>query len=742
MIHPAAQPYPARPYHDTKPSLPPPQPNPFSPSPAAAAMHPPPATVVIETPAFPQPYYLHPPAPPVAVPVIHPNPEQQKINTLFVSGLPDDVKPREIHNLFRRRQGFDSCQLKYTGRGDQVVAFATFFNHQSAMAAMTALNGVVFDPETGATLHIELARSNSRKRPRGGGAYGVIDKRVKVTDDDQDLWSNDGEGGSDEPLGTENDNSSNKGALAAAQSGGVVDKLDSDQAASSSVNLKVNNERIRPLVEGYWEPEKPTSGDIPPCSTLFIANLGPTCTEEELKQVLSEYPGFHTIKMRGRGGMPVAFADFAVLKFLMERNGIIALHGQVTVGTLILQDCAVGLLFALLPVLGGTSGVLQGVTSMAKLLIVLLAFLAVLSMLSRTFVPWFFKLMNGLSNQTQTGELYQLASVAFCLLVAWSTKLQALALSGNVDTPHHFTSKPIISVCSDKLGLSLELGSFAAGVMISTTDLSHHTLEHIEPIRNFFAALFLASIGMLIHVHFLWNHVDILLAAVILVISVKTTVATVVVKGFGYSNKTSVLVGMSLAQIGEFAFVLLSRASNLHLVEVTTPLLFKLIPAVIRLGVLLGWFSPDSSQMEIEPIRNFFAALFLASIGMLIHVHFLWNHVDILLAAVILVISVKTTVATVVVKGFGYSNKTSVLVGMSLAQIGEFAFVLLSRASNLHLVEVTTPLLFKLIPAVIRLGVLLGWFSPDSSQMEILQHLVELSSTTVLLGILEWFSSH
>ncbi|XP_038986316.1 K(+) efflux antiporter 6-like isoform X8 [Phoenix dactylifera] len=141
-----------------------------------------------------------------------------------------------------------------------------------------------------------------------------------------------------------------------------------------------------------------------------------------------------------------------VLKFLMERNGIIALHGQVTVGTLILQDCAVGLLFALLPVLGGTSGVLQGVISMTKLLILLLTFLAVLSILSRTCVPWFLNLMISLSSQSQTKELYQLASVAFCLLVAW---------------------------CSDKLGLSLELGSFAAGVMISTTDLSHHTLEQV-----------------------------------------------------------------------------------------------------------------------------------------------------------------------------------------------------------------------------------------------------------------------
>ncbi|KAJ4708183.1 K(+) efflux antiporter [Melia azedarach] len=270
-----------------------------------------------------------------------------------------------------------------------------------------------------------------------------------------------------------------------------------------------------------------------------------------------------------------------VLKFLMEKNSSNALHGQVTIGTLILQDCAVGLLFALLPVLGGTSGVLQGMISISKLLVVLIAFLVVLSILSRTCIPWFLRLMMSLSSQTN--ELYQLASVAFCLLVAW---------------------------CSDKLGLSLELGSFAAGVMISTTDLAHHTLEQIEPIHNIFAALFLASIGMLIHVHFLWNHIDILLASVILVIIIKTVIISTVVKGFGYNNKTSVLVGMSLAQIGEFAFVLLSRASNLHLVEgklyllllgttalslVTTPLLFKLIPGVVHLGVLLRWFSPDSS---------------------------------------------------------------------------------------------------------------------------------------------------
>ncbi|KAK7380201.1 hypothetical protein VNO78_32696 [Psophocarpus tetragonolobus] len=270
-----------------------------------------------------------------------------------------------------------------------------------------------------------------------------------------------------------------------------------------------------------------------------------------------------------------------VVKFLVDRNSSNALHVQITIGTLIFQDCAVGLLFALLPVLGGNSGLLQGIMSMGKLLLVLSLYISATSVLSWAFVPRFLKLMMRLSSQTN--ELYQLAAVAFCLLSAW---------------------------CSDKLGLSLELGSFMAGVMISTTDFGQHTLDQVEPIRNLFAALFLSSIGMLIHVHFLWNHVDILLASVILVVVVKTAVAVTVTKAFGYSLKTAFIVGISLAQIGEFAFVLLSRASNLHLVEgkmyllllgttalslVTTPLLFKLIPAVMNLGVLMHWFPSESS---------------------------------------------------------------------------------------------------------------------------------------------------
>ncbi|KAL9813978.1 K(+) efflux antiporter 5 [Arabidopsis thaliana] len=277
-----------------------------------------------------------------------------------------------------------------------------------------------------------------------------------------------------------------------------------------------------------------------------------------------------------------------VVKFLVERNSTSSLHGQVTIGILIFQDCVVGYYSPCFQFWVVTVVYYKELYQWesCKWLLILSIYLTVASLLTWSFVPRFLKLMIQLSSQTN--ELYQLAAVAFCLLSAW---------------------------CSDKLGLSLELGSFVAGVMLSTTEFAQHTLEQVEPIRNLFAALFLSSIGMLINVHFLWNHVDILLASVILVIVIKTAIAAVVVKAFRYNMRISFHVGVLLAQIGEFAFVLLSRASNLHVIEgkmyllllgttalslVTTPLLFKLIPSAMNLGVLLRWFPSENSSPNEE----------------------------------------------------------------------------------------------------------------------------------------------
>eukprot|EP01018_Ginkgo_biloba_P040053 Gb_05474 [translate_table: standard] len=146
------------------PQPPPTQPNPYYP--------------------FPPPQHFPPPqfyaAPPAPYPAQY-QPFQEEVRTLFMAGLPEDVKYREIYNLFREFPGYLSCQLKRSGKGSQVYAFSVFTDQQSALAAMHALNDMEFDPETGAVLHIDLAKANSRpKRSRtDDGGSSSFDKRIR-----------------------------------------------------------------------------------------------------------------------------------------------------------------------------------------------------------------------------------------------------------------------------------------------------------------------------------------------------------------------------------------------------------------------------------------------------------------------------------------------------------------------------------------------------------------------------------
>ncbi|KAG8052152.1 hypothetical protein GUJ93_ZPchr0001g32503 [Zizania palustris] len=168
------------------------------------------------------PYYVYAPHP-------HPDPQRQGVLTLFVAGLPDDVKPREIHNLFSRRENRHNSLFFQPGEVRLVdpasipqykqpastdfkcaVAFVSFFTHQTAsLSAMAALNGTAFDPETGDCLHIELAKSNSRKRHGGGGIYRVIDKRINRKEGNVD-HENTGDEGDDDAWG-EDDGGVNDG---------------------------------------------------------------------------------------------------------------------------------------------------------------------------------------------------------------------------------------------------------------------------------------------------------------------------------------------------------------------------------------------------------------------------------------------------------------------------------------------------------------------------------------------------
>ncbi|CAI5479805.1 unnamed protein product, partial [Closterium sp. Yama58-4] len=200
------------------------------------------------------------------------------------------------------------------------------------------------------------------------------------------------------------------------------------------------------------------------------------------------------------GGFLSMSSTAVVLKCLVDINGFNSEHGQIMLGTLIAQDCALGLLLAIMPALAARPASASAILlALVRELLILLAFCLVAWALSRLLVPRFLRLLVRVSRGNN--ELYQLGIMGNCLCVA---------------------------LLSEYLGLSLEVGAFIAGLMLSGGTYSERTLHQVEPVRNMFAALFLASIGMVMHPMFLWQHKDILLLALAVVFLGKTLLVALV----------------------------------------------------------------------------------------------------------------------------------------------------------------------------------------------------------------------
>ncbi|KAI5439339.1 hypothetical protein KIW84_024930 [Lathyrus oleraceus] len=156
---------------------PPPPPPPHQPM---AVIPPPPGAPL---PPPPHHHHLPPqyhPQQPVYGSYVPPLSSSNDVRTLFIAGLPEDVKPREIYNLFREFPGYESSHLRSPNNSSQAFAFAVFSNQQSAIMALHALNGMVFDLEKGSTLYIDLAKSNSRaKRARIDDERAGSDKKAR-----------------------------------------------------------------------------------------------------------------------------------------------------------------------------------------------------------------------------------------------------------------------------------------------------------------------------------------------------------------------------------------------------------------------------------------------------------------------------------------------------------------------------------------------------------------------------------
>ena len=165
-------------------------------------------------------------------------------------------------------------------------------------------------------------------------------------------------------------------------------------------------------------------------------------------------------------------------------------------------------------------------------------------------------------------ELYQLALVSFCLLCAMVTGYLVRAGSCFCYMGMRLVC---VGVCIHQRqtpqGLSTELGAFIGGVMLSTTDQQESALHAIEAVVKMFVALFIASTGLILSPVFLIQHLPVLTAGLLLVVVTKTLLFSFVVWIFGYAVHICVAVGLSMAQIGEFAFVLLSIARSSEIIQ-------------------------------------------------------------------------------------------------------------------------------------------------------------------------------
>ncbi|MEQ9554101.1 MAG: cation:proton antiporter [Coleofasciculus sp. G3-WIS-01] len=264
------------------------------------------------------------------------------------------------------------------------------------------------------------------------------------------------------------------------------------------------------------------------------------------------------------GGILSLSSTAVVLKCLMERNETETPHGQVMLGILVVQDLALGLMLAVLPALDQPTEVIGIAVGLALLKIGLFAAGAI------AVGIWLIPSLLRFLARTESRELFLLGVVGLCMGIALLT---------------------------EELGLSIEMGAFVAGLMISEVEYADQTLTYVEPLRDVFAALFFAAIGMLIDPIFLWNNLELILGLVLLVSVGKSLIITPIVKLFGYPLKTAILAGLGLAQIGEFSFVLASEGQTLGLVSrpvyllilgttavtlIVTPFLLRLTPLALN----------------------------------------------------------------------------------------------------------------------------------------------------------------
>ena len=233
-------------------------------------------------------------------------------------------------------------------------------------------------------------------------------------------------------------------------------------------------------------------------------------------------------------GLALSVASTVVLLRALEEHGVLdSPNGRIAVGWLIVEDLAMVLALVLLPALAGRLGGVAGATAGDPLWVVLALtlgkvglFLALVLVVGTRAIPWL------LAHVARTGsrELFTLSVLATALGIAYGS--------------------------AELFGVSFALGAFFAGVVLSESDFSHQAAADSLPLQDAFAVLFFVSVGMLFDPSILLREPLAVLAVVLVIVLGKSLAAFGIVMALGYPGSTAFTVSASLAQIGEFSFIL------------------------------------------------------------------------------------------------------------------------------------------------------------------------------------------
>ncbi|WP_127997381.1 YbaL family putative K(+) efflux transporter [Piscinibacter defluvii] len=245
-------------------------------------------------------------------------------------------------------------------------------------------------------------------------------------------------------------------------------------------------------------------------------------------------------------GLALSVASTVVLLKALEQRGVLdSMNGRIAVGWLVVEDLAMVLVLVLLPalapMLGGSTG--AGGTAaggdlwlaLGRTLLEVTLFVALMLVVGRRLFPWLLWQVN----RTGSRELFTLCVVAAAVTIAYGS--------------------------AALFGVSFALGAFFAGMVLRESEFSHRAAEESLPLRDAFAVLFFVSVGMLFDPAVLLEQPLQVLAVVAIVIVGKSLAAFGLVLLFRYPLNTALTVSASLAQIGEFSFILAALGLSLQL---------------------------------------------------------------------------------------------------------------------------------------------------------------------------------